>query len=96
MYFLTMIETDHNFKEYSSSATIGYFKTYEEVVEILHSNYCNINETCYDYAVVEQIHPGLYPSPEKTIFFKYDPEENGYFEIEKPKIFNHLSNFALG
>lgn len=96
MYFLTMIETDRNFKEYSSSAAIGYFKTYEEAVEILHSNYCNINETCYNYAVVEQIHPGLYPSPEKTIFFKYDPEKNGYFEIEKPKIFNHLSNFALG
>lgn len=96
MYFLTMIETDRNFNEYSSSAAIGYFKTYEEVVEILHSNYCDINETCYDYAVVEQISPGLYPHPERTVFFKYDLEKNGYFEIDRPEIFNNMSNFALG
>lgn len=96
MYFLTMIETNRNSNECISSATVGYFETYEEAVKILHSNYCDINETCYDYAIVEQIHPGLYPSPEKTIFFKYDSEKNGYFEIKRPKIFNHLGNFALG
>lgn len=96
MYFLTVIETDRNFNEYSSSTVVGYFKTYEEVVEILHSNYCNINGACYTYVVVEQIYSGLYPSSEKTIFFKYDSEKNGYFEIEKPKVFDHLDNFALG
>lgn len=95
MYFLAMIETDRRFNEYRSFAAIGYFETYEEVIKILQSDYCSFNETCYDYAIVEQIHPDLYLSPEKTIFFKYDPEKNGYFEIEKPKIFNHLSNFAL-
>lgn len=96
MYFLTMIETNRNSHECTSSAAVGYFKTYEEVVEILHSNYCDINETCYDYAVVEQIRPGLYPCPEKTVFFKYDPDKNGYFETCRPKMLNNMGNFAIG
>lgn len=83
MYFLIMAKTKRNSDEFIFSDPVGYFETYEEVVKILHSNHCNLIETCYDYAVVEQIPPGLYPSLKEAIFFKYDSEKNGYFEIKK-------------
>jgi hypothetical protein len=55
-----------------------------------------MHETIYWYAVIEKIGEGIHPEVEKEYWFKYDKEQDGFFEIEKPKETRCVCNHALG
>ena len=74
----------------------GYFHEYEDAVQRLHENTCDMHECMYRYAVIEKVWPGIHPYVESRQFFKYDKELDGFFEIDEPETIKRLCNFALG
>ena len=77
MWFITC------FKEYSNNTEsligkhfrcFGYYKTEEDAIAAVTENCCDIQERCYDYAMVEYIPGGVYALAEKRLFFKWNDE----------------------
>ena len=77
MYFITTIETKKG--DIKDTRCVGYYKTFEEAEQAVMENACDIWETCYDYAVIENIKEGLY---------QYDFHPNGYVKCEQPDFVN--------
>ncbi len=57
--------------------------TFEEAEEVVLNNICDIWETCYDYAVIEEIDSKIYPRYIKRQFYKYNTDIHGYEAIEE-------------
>lgn len=99
VFFITCfekIEEKNTWPEIGCSRVMGYYETFEDCDESLKCNACDMFETCYHYAVVEEVEPGLYSYRKMRQFYKYDREKDGYFPIEEPKIFEHIGNFSIG
>lgn len=99
MFFITAFEhlpvTGKPFN-IGDARTFGYFSSFEEAAKRLHANACDMHETIYDFAVVEQIGFGIHPEVETRQFFQYDKKRDGYFEISEPDSVANVCNFALG
>lgn len=99
MYFITCFERlppEGNCLDIGACRCFGYKETYEEAVEALHENSCDMFETIYMYAIIEKLGPYIHPFPEMKQYFKYDFERDGFFEIDEPESTKNLSNFSLG
>ena len=101
MYFITCFEKigidSHGWLDLGSQRTFGYRETFESAKEALELNMCDMNETIYNYAVVEKMGPYIHPDVEEIHFFKWDREREGFFEMdEKPKEFEGFCNIAFG
>lgn len=81
-----------------SARTVGFCESFEEADKCVKSNAGDINETCYAYAVIEGISPGLYQYAEKNDrhFYKFDDATGTYKTIEEPKEAMHQCGFAIG
>lgn len=55
----------------------------------------DINETIYDYAVIEKIGPGLYPYCINRWFYKFNYKDDAYECIIEPDCISKNSTFAL-
>jgi two-component SAPR family response regulator len=80
MYFITTIEkTENLFDSFQNQRTVGFFENLDRAVDIVKNNRCDINETIYDYAVIEYLTDGLYPVAELVELYKFDHDKNEYF-----------------
>ena len=52
--------------------------TFEEAEEVVKFNMCDIWETCYNYAVINEIGCELYPQSHMRKFYKYNKDINSY------------------
>lgn len=50
------------------SHCFGYYKNFKFATQAVHNNYGDINETIYDYVVIEYIEEGLNPICKKNGF----------------------------
>ena len=92
-------EKDENgFFDGGGQRSFGFRYSFEEAEEALNKNMCDMHETIYHYAVVEELGPYIHPCPpESEVWFKYDREKDGFFQIEKPKETEGFCNFgAIG
>lgn len=100
MYFITCFEkyekTELGWPDIGSSRTFGYYPNKEMAIEDLHTNHTDLHEHLYDYAVVEKIPMGLYSIAEETIYFKWDNEKQGFYEIDGTDMKDCFGNYALG
>lgn len=100
MYFIAgfeKLETDKlGWPDTGDIRVFGYKETLEKAVEALNNNVCDMHETIYNYAVIEKLAPRIHPDVEEAWYFKYDKERDGFFEIEKPKILNAITNLTIG
>ena len=77
--------------------TIGYYLDFETAKKKVETNAFDIHENCYEYAVIEDVGPGLYASTESTpVFFKWDESVHGYREIEMPESLRNFCGFTIG
>ena len=60
--------------------------TFELAEEVVKTNMCDIWETCYNYACIEEISQMLYPHCESIHYYKYNKDIDGYEKIEAPKL----------
>lgn len=100
MYFITCFEKYKKdalgWSDIGSSRTFGYYPHKEWAIDDLHKNNLDIREAVYDYAVVEKIPMGLYQLAEETIYFKWDEEKQGFYEIDGTDMQDCFGNYAFG
>lgn len=88
MFFITTIDKEGNCR------CVGYVKTFEEAENIVLNNIGDINETIYDYAIIENIPEGLYQYNQNASWYQWN---NGkYKKINRPDVYNHLVSWAIG
>ena len=100
MYFITVFDkvepSDIFFAEFGDKRTWGYYPEYEWAMNALHENRTDMHEGCYEYAVIENIGPGICAYAGERQWFKWNKDKRGYFEIDEPECVKHLVNFAIG
>ena len=92
MYFITIIDSKDNDKR-----CVGYFDTFEKAEEAVLDNACDINETCYDYCVIENVPEGLYQYDFKPTWYKWNDLDEVYEKIDYvPEPFKNIIGFCIG
>jgi hypothetical protein len=74
----------------------GYSKDFKYADESIRNNVTDLNETIYDYAVIEKVEEGLNPIAWDRWFYKYDRKKDIYEPIEEPEILKKYHNFVIG
>lgn len=71
---------------------IGFYYDFDTAYRAITENWCDIWETCYDYAFLMVRFPGLYEDagPESRMLFQYDTIKDQYIQIEEPTWFKHV------
>ena len=99
-FFITVfekIESDElGWPKTGASRCWGFYRNKDTAIQALHENWTDMNETIYDYAVIEGYEEGIANLTGYQQWFKYDREKDGYFEIEKPEASKHFSAWSLG
>ena len=100
MYFITGFQRyewgSNGVPELGAVRTFGYYARKEWAVDDLHNNALDIRECLYNYAVIEYIPEGLYQAASERIFFKWDDERKGFFEIDETAMQDNFGNYAIG
>ena len=99
MYFITCFSRYENIRgvpDIGASRTFGYYPHRHWAIEDLNSNNTDLHECLYNYAVVEKIPMGLYQLAEERIFFKWDEEKKGFFEVDGTEFEDCFGNYAFG
>lgn len=93
MYFITTVDAKDE-----DTRCVGYFQTFEEAENAVKNNACDIWETCYNYAVIENIPCGLYQYDFHPTWYKYHKLTNEYVKCEQPDFVKSISGvgFAIG
>jgi hypothetical protein len=92
----TKLENDETFGpwhcEIGDARTVGYRCSLEEAKEVVETNMCDIFETCYTYACIEEVPPHLYPECVSRVLYKWNREKDCYEPIAVP---DFLTRFQL-
>lgn len=89
---------DYGWPDFGGQRTFGFEFSYEDAVEALNSNSCDMRECLYSYAIVERIFRGIHPDcmKEDRSWFKWDDDKKGFFETEEPRWSIGQCNFSIG
>lgn len=93
MYFITVTE-DFNFfeNEYKDSRCWGYYNDLKTAKDVI-SRDSSMEETIYDYLVIEKVEEGIYPTIKEVAWYEWSEEK--WVEINKPEQFYRVCNWAL-
>lgn len=101
MFFITIhyIKTENDVSDILNSRCIGYYKDYQNALNTIENNYCDIYEFGhYNYVVIENIPEGLYQYDDNPTWFKvdFDPNKNEYKikQIESP--IKNIFGYSIG
>lgn len=94
MYFITTVQIKD--EQLGYTRCIGYFETFEKAEYIVLNNVGDIEETIYNYCVIENIPDGIYQYDQNAKWYKFDNLNEVYKPCEKPKELNHLVGFGIG
>lgn len=100
IYLITTFEKMNPKDEYGILETgcrrsVGYYLKLADAEEIVKNNICDLWETIYDYAIIEEIDEGIYPFVENKWFYKYNIELNKY-ELMKNIPEQYQNSYNLG
>lgn len=95
IYTITTIEVDKK-ESYSSSRCVGFYYDLNEAKNAVEENRCDIFETCYLYAVIEETYAGIYPEIKQELWFKYNLKEEKYEKCEKPEFTIGYGGYGIG
>ena len=96
LVFTRLEEDEHGWPEFDSERIVGYYKNKEIALDAVKCNACDINETCYDYALIEEVEEGLYRPAFNRWLIKYNSDIDKYEQIEEPRFMKHYSGFTIG
>lgn len=98
MDFLVKDRVNHNKLIAYCGRTVGYYHDLEKAKQVVEENICDINETCYNYALIQELGPGLYPDPINNWWYKWNKEKKQYEatnELDGKTIYDFM-NDAIG
>ena len=89
---------DKGCPDFGDTHLVGWYSDKTMAFDAVRENTCDINESCYPYAVIEAVKEGLY-SPASTQdrwFFRYIHDKNKYEKISEPDGLEHLCGITMG
>ena len=99
-FFITVMERvdtdDLGWADTGDSRCWGFYRDKDTALRALHENWTDMEETIYEYAVLEGYTEGISHLTGYKQFFKFDIQRNGYFEIDLPKGYEHFAGFGIG
>lgn len=87
--FTKVSKDEHGFPCYGDVRPVAWYSDHDDAVRMVQLNNCDIWETIYDYAVVESLPEGMYPTTVRgyeSEYFKYNQETEQYEPIDKSEI----------
>ena len=91
------LKVDKNdFPKFGNSRIVGWYQYKEDAFKVVKENICDINETIYDYVLIEEIEEGLNNPALNRWFFKYNNDTKTYIQIDEPKKYKHYCGFTIG
>lgn len=96
LVFTRLEEDKHGWPEFGSERIVGYYTDKDKAFNAVIGNACDINETCYDYALIEEVEEGLYNAAFNRWIFKYNKDADKYEQIEELDFMKHFSGFTIG
>lgn len=90
--------TKTGFPDFGDLRVVGYYFTYEDAINAVVHNECDIFETMYKYALIEKVEPGLYSgaSAENRWLFKFNQDSYEYESVAIPEIMEHIYGLSIG
>jgi hypothetical protein len=82
--------------DHGMTRVVGYYSELETAITAVKENCCDIWESCYDYVIVEEVFPGLYPDAPRRWFFGYDKATGKYNPIDEPVAYLFYANLTIG
>ena len=85
---------DSGFPDVGETDYPGFYYDVNEAIDTMHNNTCDIREGIYNYGLVLKHYPGMYGNTAGSasrIYFKWDPDRDGYFETEEPPLLELLA-----
>jgi len=65
--------------------TVGVFPDEDDAIQCVVQNWAELDETGhYEWAVVEKVECGLYPTPANPRFFRFDPKSKKWKRSNSP------------
>ena len=98
IFLITVFEKcdkdEYGFPDLGSCRTVGFKHEFSNAERIVNDNICDIYETCYTYACIEELSTDLYPMANLRKFYKYNKRFKGYEEIEEPDNLKNVYNIC--
>lgn len=91
-----IVSKKSGFPDFGDSRVIAFYHEKETAIEAVKANAGDMYETCYDYAIVEEVEPGLYSGSITRWVFKYNRDIKGYEPIDEPDILKHACSITIG
>lgn len=82
--------------EFGSEMLAGWYDNYDDAFISVSGNSCDINEFCYQYALIEEVGEGLYNPAINRWWFEFNPETGKYIEIKEPDFCRGFASFTIG
>lgn len=96
LVFTRLEQDEKGWPNFGSERLVGYYTNKDIAFNAVINNSCDINETCYDYALIEEVEEGLYNAAMNRWLFKYNRDKDEYESIEEPDFMKHFSGFTIG
>lgn len=81
---------------FGSTSCPGFYTNSLDAFEAVKNNNCDIFETCYKYALIEEVEEGMYGLTPNRWWFEYNLESGLYEEIEEPEYMKNYGGFTIG
>ena len=92
----TNLEKRSGFPDFGDCRVVGFYHDKDTAIRAVEGNWENIREGYYNYAVVEEVFPRIYPENRNRWFFQYNLNFHEYKEINEPAIVEHFINIGIG
>lgn len=81
------------FPAMGAQSNVGFYYDFQDALDVVYENLCDIHETVYDAAFIICRFPGLYDcaSSNGRLYFVWDGAKGGYKLTEEPEIFKHIA-----
>jgi len=91
MFFITGV---YKLETLFSSRCFGFYSNLNEAKEAIEKDVGSLHEGLYEFLVIEEIHPGIFPHVEKEFWFEWKDEK--WISSNKPEELQGTINFSLG
>lgn len=99
-YFITVFERleidDLGYPDTGCSRCWGFYADKDTAFKAVHENWSDMEETCYEFAVIEEYLEGISYYTGFRQFFRYNKDTDGYVEIDVPVGYEHFCAFSIG
>lgn len=90
-------EENGKWTNFGHTRAVGYYTKEEDAINCVLNNVCDLWETIYKYAMIEEVKEGLYGSAcMRTWWFKWNKELEKYEPMEKPEFAKNSFGFIIG